>query len=71
MMLIVFVFLFVVEYSAARYILVEIVDEVDDGHGNIAGPERTFKGISYPFVDERFFYLLRSNYKNTNKLIYK
>ena len=71
MMFIVFVFLFVVEYSAARYILVEIVDEVDDGHGTIAGLERTFKGISYPFVDERFFYLLRSNYKNTNKLIYK
>ena len=66
MMFIVFVFLFVVEYSAARYILVEIVDEVDDGHGNIAGPERTFKGISYSFLDERFFYLL-----NTNKLIYK
>ena len=59
MMFIVFVFLFVVEYSAARYILVEIVDEVDDGHGNIAGPERTFKGISYPFVDERFFYLTK------------
>ena len=57
MMFIVFVFLFVVEYSAARYILVEIVDEVDDGLGTIAGLERTFKGISYPFVDEHFFYL--------------
>ena len=66
MMSIAFVFLFILKYSAAKYILVEIVDEVDDGHGNIAGPERTFKGISYPFVDERFFYLL-----NTNKFIYK
>ena len=57
MMSIAFVFLFVVEYSAAKYILVEIVDEVDDGHGTIAGLERSFKGISYPFLDEGFFYL--------------
>ena len=61
MMFIVFVFLFVVEYSAARYILVEMVDEVDDGHGTIAGLERTFKGISYPSLDKRFFYLSVSN----------
>ena len=58
MMFIVFVFLFVVEYSAARYILVEIVDEVDDGLGTIAGLERSFKGISHPFLDENFFYLV-------------
>ena len=53
-----FVFLFVVEYSAAKYILVEIADKVDDGLGTIAGLERSFKGISYPFLDEGFFYLV-------------
>ena len=53
-----FAFLFILKYSAAKYILVEIVDEVDDGHGTIAGLERSFKGISYPFLDEGFFYLL-------------
>ena len=59
MMSMAFVFLFVVEYSAAKYILVEIADEVDDGLGAMAGLERTFKGISYSFLDERFFYLLK------------
>ena len=58
MMSMAFVFLFVVEYSAAKYILVEIADEVDDGLGTMAGLERAFKGISYSFLDERFFYLL-------------
>ena len=53
-----FVYLFILKYSAAKYILVEIADKVDDGLGTMAGLERTFKGISYPFVDERFFYLL-------------
>ena len=57
MMSIAFVFLFVVEYSAAKYILVEITDKVDDGLGTIAGLERSFKGISYRFLDECFFYL--------------
>ena len=61
MMSMAFVFLFVVEYSAAKYILVEIADKVDDGLGTMAGLERTFKGISYSFLDERFFYLLVSN----------
>ena len=46
MMSMAFVFLFVVEYSAAKYILVEVVDEVDDGLGTIAGLERSFQGIS-------------------------
>ena len=67
MMSMAFVFLFVVEYSAAKYILVEITDKVDDGLGTIAGLERSFQGISYPFLDEGFFYLQ----KNTNKRIYK
>ena len=58
MMSMAFVFLFILKYSAAKYILVEIVDEVDDGHGTIAGLERSFKGISYPFLDEGFFYLV-------------
>ena len=53
-----FVFLFILKYSAAKYILVEIVDEVDDGLGTIAGLERSFKGISHPFLDENFFYLV-------------
>ena len=53
-----FVFLFIVEYSAAKYILVEIADKVDAGLGTIAGLERSFKGISYPFLDEGFFYLV-------------
>ncbi len=41
-----FVFLFILKYSAAKYILVEMVDKVDDGLGTIAGLERSFKGIS-------------------------
>ena len=41
------------------------MDEVDDGHGTIDGLERSFKGISYTFLDEGFFYI------NGNKLIYK
>ena len=65
-----FVFLFVVEYSAAKYILVEIVDEVDDGIGDIAGNERSFKGISYPFLDEGFFYKKIQINVYTNKEIY-
>ena len=64
-----FVFLFILKYSAAKYILVEIVDEVDDGHGTIAGLERSFKGISYPFLDEGFFYLLLLLF--LNEAIYK
>ena len=58
MMSMAFAFLFVVEYSAAKYILVEIEDEVDDGLVTMAGLERTLKGNSYPFLDERFFYLI-------------
>ena len=58
MMSMAFVFLFVVEYSAAKYILVKIADEVDDGLGTMAGLKRTLKGNSYPFLDERFFYLI-------------
>ena len=58
MMLMAFVFLFVVEYSSAKYILVEIADKVDDGLGTIAGLERSFEGISYPFLYEGIFYLV-------------
>ena len=58
MMSMAFVFLFVVEYSAAKYVLVEIANEVDDGLGTIAGLERSFQGISSPFPDEGFFYLV-------------
>ena len=69
MMSMAFVFLFVVEYSAAKYILVEIADEVDDGLGAMAGLERTLKGNSYPFLDERFFNLILSYI--LNETIYK
>ena len=69
MMSMAFVFLFILKYSAAKYILVEIVDEVDDGLGTIAGLERSFKGISYPFLDEGFFYLLLLLF--LNEAIYK
>ena len=71
MMSMAFVFLFVVEYSAAKYILVEIADKVDDGLGTIAGLERSFEGISYPFLDEGIFYLVVKIYSsmiiNTNR----
>ena len=50
-----FVFLFILKYSAAKYILVEIADKVDDGLGTIAGLERSFKGISNPFLDNLDF----------------
>ena len=64
MILMAFVFLFILKYSAAKYILVEIADKVDDGLGTIAGLERSFKGISYPFLDEGFFYLVLLYFSN-------
>ena len=71
MMSMAFVFLFVVEYSAAKYILVEIADKVDDGLGTIAGLERSFQGISYPFLDEGFFIYKKIQINvYTNKEIY-
>ena len=52
MMLMAVVFLFAVEYSTARYLLVEMADKVD---GTIAGLERISmnpKGISNLFLCE-------------------
>ena len=51
-----FVLLLIAEFSSAKYLLVDIGDDVDDGFGTINGNgldlsdnAKSPKGISYPF----------------------